>query len=128
MFCTKCGAELPEQANFCWKCCLPQRDDVEAPNSRYEVCEITFRTVKNSGFGPWIGRFVAESVGLNGTYKVAESGDFNQGATSKKARQKKWNEFDALIAKLIADGWEYVGLYGDGESDWQRRFRRRIRE
>ncbi len=127
MFCTKCGAELPEQANFCWKCGLPQRDDVEATDSRYEVCEIK-RYVSNWGghFGPIKLRFEAESVGPKGTYTVARSADFTDSARDK-AVQKRWGELNALIAKLIDDGWEYVGSYGDGEA-WQRRFRRKIGE
>lgn len=126
MFCTKCGAELPEQANFCWKCGLPQRDDVEATDSRYEVCEIKYYDVV-VGFGRASRKvFVAESVGPKGTLKVARSAEFLAPST-RQDYKKRWSELNALIAKLIDDGWEYVGSYGDGES-WQRRFRRKIGE
>jgi len=40
MYCSKCGTELPDGANFCWQCGLPQRGQDSSPSSEsgYECC------------------------------------------------------------------------------------------
>ena len=41
MFCSTCGTELPDEANFCWKCGQPVKESVSrAVPAQYEFCEI----------------------------------------------------------------------------------------
>jgi hypothetical protein len=125
MFCAICGVELPEEANFCWKCGRPQRDDIAAPKKarevKYEYCHITFlerKTIPGNRL-----QLIARGRSVDGKEYVAASSDFlitpyNQGPRRQAIRQ--------LIDKLEADGWEQTEIIRD-PNDWDDyRFRRPV--
>ena len=73
MFCINCGTELPDEANFCWKCGKPQKEGVTVDEPKWEICEIVYETVKAPFFGNCEYRFWARAIGPQGKYRASES-------------------------------------------------------
>jgi hypothetical protein len=119
MFCTGCGQNLPNDANFCLKCGKPQKQGLQSPIQKYETCETGMKEIKVSGF---FSRrkyvYIAKAIGPNGAYIAAESSiSFTYDVHGQKNQEKS---IDELVNKLAKDGWEFVG-----ESNWTlKRFRR----
>ncbi|MCC7354881.1 MAG: zinc ribbon domain-containing protein [Anaerolineae bacterium] len=70
MYCSKCGTELPKEANFCWKCGQPQTHAANAPPSavQYELCTVRKTTVR-------LGTSLRWEVWVSNT-KIAQSSPF----------------------------------------------------
>jgi hypothetical protein len=139
MFCSKCGTQLLDEANFCWKCGLPQKEGVVAEEPRYEACEISWRyTLPQPIFAIKKFQFVAVAIGPTGKRVVAETPLLSTGSAGRACPplastdgRAAWDQsheaVDAMIIALVADGWEYQGPFGDGRY-WQKSFRRRVKQ
>jgi hypothetical protein len=128
MFCSKCGTEIPDEANFCWKCGKPQRPDVSPVASTYETCEIVYGVLKQNFLFDDLG-FWAKAIGKNGTYNAGFSPKIFVGDKSlgpKSDIETNVNAHNALVKKLINDGWEPTG--GRGEAWFNLRFKRLVKE
>jgi hypothetical protein len=126
MFCSNCGTELPNEANFCWKCGRPQKPDVEAEPVRYETCEIVWADVDKPGFlgmKPADFYFWARAIGPDGVYEAARSEELQNHFVLYKGLPIHRGAVDSVIATLVKDGWEPLSR---GEHWWNERFRRRV--
>ncbi len=120
MFCFNCGTQLPEDANFCFKCGKPQNVNVQGDEPKWETCEIDAYTTKQK-LGYFWQVLIARVYRPDGTHDIGRSPESLGGISdSKKAGQ--WSS--EMEKKLLADGWEYWGTFG---AKWyQKRFRRRL--
>ncbi len=118
MFCKNCGAQLPDEASFCWKCGKPQKQGVEEP--KWEICEVRRSLDKRVGWSLMSGEtynwsFWAEAVGPNGIYNAGGSQAFVRGLGKPDDRPAELRKIlDSLIDKLVKDGWEPLLR----EEDW----------
>lgn len=129
MFCIKCGTQLPDEANFCWKCGMPQRADVQVDEPKWETCEIWFDHVKNGGlFASGKLKFWARAVGAQGVYTAGASEIWTYSPRQSQSPDNERSEVRALhgnlIDKLVKDGWESVG---HGSCWYNDKFRRRVK-
>ena len=130
IFCMNCGHELPDDANFCFKCGKPLKSTIQSaqPDARWEYCEIV---CKVGGFSGLKSYFVAQGTGSHGLYIAARStktfygidntgGDYpdtHAWGGEKKAKAA----LDEMISLLSADGWELTGEKGEW---WEYKYRR----
>jgi zinc ribbon protein len=130
--CANCGAEYPDDARFCPQCGASIRGvalespGVIAPRPGgrgpvWETCEI----------GWWRGYVKAEFYALAlhpelGEYEVARSRAFWSRRSAPPANKKGGaaKAHDALVARLLAEGWENVNSGGPW---YERTFRRRAK-
>jgi hypothetical protein len=107
-YCIKCGAQLPDEANFCWQCGAAQPKLEPAPSGRYETCEIICETVKTK-FGVYAGEVVRFTAAVAGQPSFARSPKFEVSAFDiygpNQKNKKHLAAFEALVNKLTADGW-----------------------
>lgn len=119
MYCTHCGSELPDCANYCLECgksVQPARR--KAP--RFEHCEIVWSR-KRGLFGAKV-QYWAKAIGPNGTYCAARSG-WDDG----EYPDGKWHSIyvNSLIDTLVKNDWEPIG---SGASWYNHKFRREVVE
>ena len=132
MFCSKCGMQLPDEANFCWKCGQPQKEGAEVEEPQLETCEIVYQVVDRPIFGGGTFMFWAEAIGSKGRYNAGESPVLRgqEGPPVAYGKSERYAQalkgLEELVSKLTGDGWEYLGSYGESRY-WQMRFRRRVR-
>jgi len=136
MYCIKCGTELPDEADFCWKCGKPQKGEAQvspAEPPRWETCELKYEVV-SKGFlliSPTV-RIFADAIGPDGRYVAGTTpelkgrkgpyGDVEPGRDDRESERA----VAALEKKLVKDGWDYVGFYSD--FGWfAKKFRRLVR-
>lgn len=132
-YCTKCGAQLPDNANYCWQCGTPQQrpgtsaasDAAAVPE---ETCEIVCEKVGEKwGIYPRdIMQFRVVVYDQGGQRSIAVSPKFEVTAFQFEGpdRKNRWHRaaFEALAAQLMASGWRQVDK---GEKWFNRRYRRR---
>jgi hypothetical protein len=137
MYCPKCGKELPDDANFCLKCGNPIHESLEKKEEpKWIICEIVFTCLKKASTVWGLSRaeiqFWAMAIGPDGQYSVAETPAIKSNAVKDvgngpprdgNERDIAEQELKKLKAKLIRDGWEFIGSYGSRY--WELRFRRR---
>ncbi len=129
MFCMNCGTELPDEANFCWKCGKPQKQTVPAGGSepvaepQWETCQIVFAQT-HQGFLGKKGMFKVEATGPNGTYSVCQTPEFPVGAEPDRDNLQVQKVHNALVARLKNEGWEITGIRGT--KWWESEFSRRV--
>lgn len=130
LFCSSCGKELPNQANFCWNCGKPQKPGLPIDEPKWETCEIDFEW--NGLFGKQF--LVAKAISPNGGYEavriqlqkrmshyeVRPSDEFPIPYPQKSTRET----FEALVSQLMRDGWEPTS---QGHLWYARQFRRRVK-
>jgi len=95
MYCSKCGTQLPDEANFCWKCGQPQKQAASEP-VQYEVCIIKLsQGILTWRWEVWIGR-----------NRIAQSDAFPwfTGDIDGMTRQKNAE----LVSQLLSQGWEVL--------------------
>jgi ribosomal protein S27AE len=126
MFCSNCGTQLPDEANFCWKCGKPQKQGAQveelkqAEETKYETCEIFYKRTYE-GYAGDKGQFTAEAIGPEGKYCVARSEEFS--VASSQGPNFNHPAHKALVNKLVTQGWEQ----SDRGTNWYNtRFRRKI--
>jgi len=62
MYCSDCGTQLPERANFCWQCGKAQNTAAKTSKVQEETCEIDFEHVAYRVFSNrW--KFWAKAIG-----------------------------------------------------------------
>jgi hypothetical protein len=123
MFCSKCGAQLPDDANFCNKCGNSMAGASTAPKESWEHCEIQYVT-KHSLLLTLKARFYAEAIGPKGTYCAASSDVWLNHTLLFAAHHRPTSEaYEGVVQALVQSGWEPVAEKG---SAWfNKRFRRR---
>jgi len=133
MYCKYCGCQLPDEAQFCWKCGRPQKDGIQVHDSR-ESCEIHWEVVQNKGlFHSGKIKFFAKAYSPGGIYRAGESPIFNAskyydcppGSSDDPGLVQAKNALSHLIDQLLKNRWEYVGTYGEGNY-WEKHFRRLV--
>jgi hypothetical protein len=125
MYCSNCGTEIPDEANFCWKCGKPQKQGIQVDEQKWEICEI--KSAWKQGLFSNEYRFWAEATGPNGLYNAGESPKFNMGATEVpwESGKEAHAPLRALMNKLAQDGWE--PLAAQGHHWFSYKFRRRVK-
>jgi hypothetical protein len=123
MFCINCGANLPDEANFCLKCGKQQKQGVQTDETKWETCEINYK-VAHDGLTGTRGCFRAEAIGFDGVYEAGRSQEFGCGYNMWLPDSKNEAHYNALIENLVKDRWEPTGERG--EHWWNNRFRRKI--
>lgn len=147
MFCWNCGTQTRDDASFCPKCGKPQKQggDVAAININvtsddvWETCEINLVYAKlQVGTMPeWLltrkeWYFEATAIGTQGRYVAALSeqlflisevavDNYTKEVYPKENARPK---LDAMIRKLVDDGWQPIGR---GEKWYGERFRRLVK-
>ncbi len=127
MKCSRCGTEIPDEANFCWQCGMPQHADAEPQAGQdYETCQIRCSLVEDrQEFSNWFQshdwyhgamfKFWAQAVGPDGEYVVGESPTFRAEpvfpppADDRRAR----DVYHTFLMRLVEQGWEPLGVKGD---------------
>lgn len=121
MFCSKCGTELPDEANFCCKCGHPVKESASrAAPVQYEYCEIRGGWDRHERFWrmqAWVGdTAIAGTRSLKrprGIYSVRKKNhEFNH-AQDQAIRE--------LVAELANQGWEPFIYSPDGNVSTLRR-------
>jgi len=123
MFCSGCGTQLPDDANFCVKCGKPQKPGVQTEEPKWETCEIS-DDAESSGINRLFSvrtYYWAAAIGSKGLYNAGESETFD--AAPRVEGRKQTSAHANLIRKLVADGWEPTGMRG--ENWYSDRFRRK---
>jgi len=108
MFCVKCGIELPNEANFCWKCGRQIRSVDDNPTLiEYEHCILKLRVT------PWPERKIWEAW-VGGTV-IARGREWKEEQLNLRvllgvARDDRPYEGDQayleFLSELTAQGWE----------------------
>jgi hypothetical protein len=140
MDCKNCGTQLPDGANFCYKCGKPQSDNLQVDEPKWEICEI-YHSVEKKGtiFSRPELIFWAKASGPNGNYNAGKSvrflGDrvYDRPLHGIDVTPSRWDDEMAyaknalynLETNLLKDGWEFLGSFG--EFYWKKRYRRRVR-
>jgi hypothetical protein len=125
MYCSNCGTQLPDDANFCLKCGKPQKENVSFDESKYETCEIVFEWVSKGtlGMGATKMRFWAKAIGAEGIYNAGRSDVFSGWQLGPDASEtKQVNALNQFIDRLASNGWEPLTR---GECWFSYRFQRR---
>jgi hypothetical protein len=126
MYCSKCGIELPEDANYCYRCGTPLHEHAgETKKTFWEYCQIELE-VRKKRFGAYLPYgFFASAVGPNGSYPAGRSPEFKiKNQIRGPTRKEGGTAHDQFVKHLLEDGWEPVAERG--EDWWQLRFRRRV--
>jgi hypothetical protein len=129
MFCSNCGTQLPDEANFCWKCGRPQNQGSTVEEPRWEMCEIDWVAVDSfldAIRGRCTGHLEAKAIGPKGIYIAGKTQEFSVSGYVPSPYDKKAKQmFDGLVAQLVNIGWEPAETTSNA---WYgNRFRRRIR-
>lgn len=121
MFCSNCGTNLPDGANFCLTCGKPQTQGLPADAPKSETCEINYK-VTHDGLTGTRGYFCVDAIGPDGPYMANRSEEFSCGYNTWTPGVNHAPRHKALVDSLVKDGWEPTG--DRGEAWWQNRFRR----
>jgi hypothetical protein len=133
MFCGNCGTQIPDEANFCWKCGKSVTEGVttEAAEVRWESAEIGYEHVSPKSaldyfLNKYHGYFTAKAIGLNGVYDAGKTPTFITPRGEPDSHDyEAVQSVNNLIAQLARDGWEPVETKG---SQWYNyKFRRRAK-
>ena len=114
MHCMNCGTELPDVANFCWKCGEPVKPASNAgPITEYEHCSIESRSLDGQVYG---GRGVIEAkvgdrVVAEVGYELRVPGFWERHGSLRDETVDEWGRvghlaYVELVSKLTSMGWE----------------------
>lgn len=122
MFCSNCGINLPDDANFCMKCGKPQKPDLQ---EQAEMCEIRLNYEDKGRWKGIIFRFEAVVVGKNRRVVATSETIPSQGQRFDRQEiaatynysnllinQVAQEVLDKLIDVLAADGWKVLAAQG----------------
>ena len=137
IYCTECGKELPDDANFCLRCGKPQSAGVapwESDTFPWETARIRSKVLKKERFSRnCTCAFVLEAIGPVWNYISETSRPFEyyfgydplahgSGFVPVNENRTTRDAFDSFVSKIVAAGWEPVPYQG---SWYQCHFRRR---
>ena len=129
MFCINCGANLPDESNFCLKCGKSQKQgdqDAKPVQARetWETCEIVADNEgDNTILAPVLGRFWAKAIAPEGSYFVACSDSFKMPQDTPRQAPSHIQALDQLTSTLTQAGWLSLTR---GEHWYSQQFRRLI--
>ncbi len=128
MFCSNCGTQLPDEANFCWKCGKPQKTGVQVDEPKWETCEIVYADIRLAGPLSRTIQFWAKAVGPLGVYNAGESTKVKAGV-SDSYEPCEWNNkhvtaVNSLVAQLAKDNWQPLPR---GQYWYSYRFQRQVK-
>lgn len=126
MHCMKCGAQLPPDAKFCYKCGTPVGNIGDNPTKeQWEYCEIQQKRNYHWFFSNKSQvQLYAEAVSpKNGRYTAVESSRTKYIDSSIDIKKIE-PLLDEITLKLVQSGWE--PLSERGEAWYSLRFRRSI--
>ncbi|HVN52795.1 MAG TPA: hypothetical protein VMT46_00595 [Anaerolineaceae bacterium] len=124
MLCQSCGIQVPERANYCWKCGKPMKPWIKLYEDTFlETCEIVFQPDDPSH---GIGSFYAKAIGVFGVYVFGVSSGFQYDKIPDHQNSDQASKLDGLINRMVKAGWEPNGDYG--EEWWNHRFQRRVKK
>lgn len=128
MFCSNCGTQIPDEANFCWKCGKPQKKDFEPSHQvQLEYCEVMWYEISASFTGNNKGYFYAEAINPHGKYTTRETKAFNLGLGGHlPSADRQGTIHKEFVDQLLQDGWQATG--DRGEAWWALRFKRQVEE
>lgn len=142
MNCKNCSALLPDDANFCVVCGMPQREGLTSfiqDEPKWETCEVilNYKREGEKKLKPVVC-WVALAYGEKGKYNAAESNEFigdvryfgkdrHPTIPSRDLPEifKAHEALSDLEEKLRADGWSFIGNYKD--TFYAMRFHRQIK-
>jgi len=131
MFCSSCGTQLSDDANFCHKCGTPVgHSSAEEKGTQWEYCQV-YRDWKEKGFSlftSWVVWYYADALHpVKGKYIAMKSDQFTLSFDDWHYRFNELelpkNVLNEFAAQLIKDGW--VPIPERGENFWQLCFKRR---
>jgi hypothetical protein len=138
IYCSDCGRELPEDANFCLRCGKPLTEEALArvrSEPQWETGRIRCKVLKKERFSRNCSCvLVLEAIGPNGTYVADQSTQFDyyfgydprahgSGFVFVNENRTTRAIFDTFVRKLVEAEWEPV----PGHEIWyQCHFRRRL--
>jgi len=136
IYCSQCGKDHPDDANFCMKCGAPLGEGVQAlwqPEPQWEYCEIVFEELRAGGITRREKiQFWAKAIGLQGEYSAgtgpevyADQTGWRRITSSGQDQTNYVPALNALIAQLSGQGWEPVP--NKGSSWFSYKFRRQVR-
>ena len=135
--CNECGQELPDDANYCLRCGRPQTADALAArqvDGPWETGRIRSKVLRKERFSRMCScSFVLEAIGQAGTYIADQSRPFDyyfgydplahgSGFVPVNENRTTRAAFDAMVSRIVANGWEPVPYQ---DSWYQCHFRRR---
>ena len=125
MYCSQCGTQLSDDANFCLKCGKPQKPNIQVNEIKWDTCEIVYDTISKGGlFSNARMKFWADAIGQEGSYNAGVSILFEQYVPPPESNnQRTVNIHRDFIQQLVTDGWEPTG--DRGNDWWSYRFRRK---
>jgi len=136
-----CGTELPDSAQFCWKCGQAiNREAMTAPRTPFESCTLTasYSLDPKSTVGLYCDRcWEARAEGAGDSRPLAKSATVTLGGQtmlekatrnpSRAARQRFAADWEAayrsILAELTAQGWEPETVDKEGHVTRLRRAR-----
>ncbi len=127
MYCDNCGKQLDDDSKYCKFCgkAISSTSQNSENSLSWEYCQI-MRDGKQGWFS-WKIQFWASAIGKRGQYNAGVSNFWSTSSTgyefSQKDRRRAASEFQILVNKLLADGWEPTGEIGPNW--WSQKFRRR---
>lgn len=149
IFCSKCGKEHPDDANFCMKCGQPLNATSQAaaqPEPQWEYCEVMYfiESTGNSSRDILFNKTYyfnmevwAEGIGPQGTFNATKGQNFicrmvthGNPLTPAFYHPESDNPVDVeavnkLVNYLTKEGWE--PLPNKGKAWYSYKFRRRVR-
>ena len=116
MFCSNCGNQLEENADFCWHCGQPSSPGKKSKDSgrsqvEFEVCEIVWEVTRKPKLLELNSRakFFVRAIGPSGKYTVAESREFVLGGDEGiRLDPETKASHDDLVQNLVQDGWQPI--------------------
>ena len=137
IYCSQCGKDHPDDANYCMKCGAPLREDFQAPlqpEPQWEYYEIVFAELRAGGITRQEKiQFWAKAIGPQGEYNAGEGPEVyadqsGYGRITSSVGRDQTNyvpALNALIAQLTGHGWE--PLPNKGYYWFNYKFRRQVR-
>lgn len=104
MFCSNCGTQLPDDANFCLKCGQPQKQSQRESTAtkQFDVCTIMLH----------IGLIKLRWEAWQDKKKLAQSDEFSELSLDIVSRRRQKNM--DLVSKFLVDGWEVIATDQEG--------------
>ncbi len=109
MHCESCGTRLPDEARFCWNCGRPAKKRLLKPGlSAIKICKISGTSIDKL----FSGRYLRYEARVDGQV-IDRTPDIKLGCDTHPVDEEE--AFNALLARLLAQGWEPVSSNVGGQ-------------